>query len=170
MDNRYFFGLGIDKYISYHYAISTGAVFLHGGYDNGISKWDNRFVRVPLYIKAASLGETIDLFMGLDFNVLLKSTLDEAADTLANRVTTDVTSAFARVQPDFTFGTAYRLKRITLGMKYSLSLTNRYSTRVKDITDRNPVYYGSWYAYSLSKEDHKLRSTVIQVYLSVRLF
>lgn len=168
--NSYFAGVTVDKYVSYHYAISGGATFLRGGYDNGISKWDNRFIRVPLYLKAAPLGETLDLFAGLDFNILMKSTLKELADTLSNYVTTDVTSAFQRVQPDFTFGIAYRLKRITLGMKYSLSLTNRYSTKVKGITDRNQVYYASWYAYSLAKDEHKLKSTVIQVYLSARLF
>jgi hypothetical protein len=167
--NKYFVGLEVDKYISYHYAITTGASLVNGGYDNGVSKWNNRFVRVPLYIKSASLGETIGLFVGLDFNILVKSTLNEAADTLGNRVTTNVTAAFPRVQPDFTFGLAYRLKRITVGMKYSLALTNRYSMKVKDLTDQNNVYYGSWYAYSKTMDDHRLKASVIQVYLSVRI-
>jgi len=168
--NKYFVGVEIDKYISYHYAVTTGASLVNGGYDNGVSKWNNRFVRVPLYIKAASLGETMGIFVGLDFNVLMKSTLTEVADTVGNKVTTDVTKAFPRVQPDFTFGLAYRLKRVTLGMKYSLALTNRYSMKVKDITDKNNVYYGSWYAYSKTMDDHKLKASVIQVYLSLRIF
>src|ERR1041385_6226326 len=156
--NKYFVGVEIDKYISYHYAITTGASLVNGGYDNGVSKWNNRFVRVPLYIKSASLGETVGLFVGLDFNILVKSTLDEEADTLNNRVTTDVTTAFPRIQPDFTFGLAYRLKRVTLGMKYSFALTNRYSLKVKDLTDKNNVYYGSWYAYSETMVEHKLKA------------
>src|SRR5690348_2885687 len=77
--NKYFLGFEVDKYISYHYAITTGASWVNGGYDNGVSKWTNHFVRVPLYIKAASLGETVGIFVGLDFNILVKSTLDELA-------------------------------------------------------------------------------------------
>jgi hypothetical protein len=168
--NKYFIGAEIDKYISYHYAVTTGASWVNGGYDNGVSKWTNKFVRVPLYIKSAPLGETIGIFVGIDFNILLKSTLNEVADTLSNRVTTDVTSAFPRVQPDFTFGLAYRMKRMTFGMKYSFALTNRYSTKVGQLTDRNNVYYGSWYAYSKTMDDHKLKASVIQLYLSVRMF
>jgi len=168
--NKYFLGVEIDKYISYHYAVTTGASWVKGGYDNGVSKWNNQFVRVPFYIKAASLGETLGIFMGLDFNILVKSTLNEVADTLGHRVTNDVTSAFPRVQPDFTFGLAGRLKRVTIGMKYSFALTNRYSMKVKDITDRNNVYYGSWYAYSKTMDDHRLKASVIQLYLAVRMF
>lgn len=168
--NKYFVGVEIDKYISYHYAVTTGVSLVNGGYDNGVSKWTNRFVRVPIYIKAASLGETLGIFVGLDLNVLVKSTLSEVADTLNNRVTTNVTAAFPRIQPDFTFGLGYRLKRVTIGMKYSLALTNRYSTKVKDLTDRNNVYYGSWYAYSKTMDEHKLKASVIQFYLSLRIF
>lgn len=170
LGNNFFVGVEVDKYISYHYAITTGASWVTGGYDNGVSKWTNRFVRVPLYIKAASLGETMGIFMGLDLNVLAKSTLNEVADTLNNRVTTDVTKAFPRVQPDFTFGLAWRLKRVTMGFKYSFALTNRYSVKVKDITDLNTAYYGSWYAYSKEMDAHKLKASVFQVYVALRMF
>lgn len=168
--NSYFVGIEIDKYINYNYAITTGASWVKGGYDNGVSQWTNRFVRVPVYIKAAAMGETVGIFMGLDFNVLVKSTLNEVADTLNHRVTTDVTSAFPRIQPDFTFGLLFRMKRVTAGFKASFALTNRYSMKVKELTDRNNVYYGSWYAYSSTMDDHKLKATVIQIYLGVRVF
>ena len=85
--NNYFVGVEIDKYINYNYAITTGASWVKGGYDNGVSQWTNRFVRVPVYLKAAAMGETVGIFMGLDFNVLVKSTLNEVADTLNHRVT-----------------------------------------------------------------------------------
>ena len=167
--NSFFFGVEVDRYVSYHYAIATGAIYIRGGYDNGPSKWDNHFIQVPLGIKAASLGEVLGITTGVNFNYLVKSTLHEVCDTLNNYVTTDVTRAFHRIQPDFFFAIIIRLKRITIGIKPSLSLTNRYSTKVKDITDKNACYYGSWYAYVLGK-DQKLKATAFQFSLSVRMF
>jgi hypothetical protein len=164
------YGIEVDQYINYHYAISTGAIFHHGGYDNGPSKWDNQFIQIPLGIKAASLGDILGISAGINFNYLLKSTLRETADTLGNTVTTDVTKAFKRIQPDFFFGIHIRLKRLTINMKPSFSLSNRYSTKVKDITDQNPVYYGSWYAYVLAPQDHKLKASGFMVSAAIRLF
>ena len=166
----FLYGIEVDQYINYHYAISTGALFHHGGYDNGPSKWDNHFIQVPIGIKAASLGDILGISAGVNFNYLLKSTLNEIADTLGNRVTTNVTKAFHKIQPDFFFGINIRLKRITINIKPSFSLGNRYSTKVKDITDKNPVYYGSWYAYVLAKDDHKLKASGFMMSASLRLF
>jgi hypothetical protein len=166
----FFYGLEVDHYVSYHYAISTGAFYLHGGYDNGPSKWDNTFIQVPLGIKAASLGDVLGITVGVNLNYLLKSTLREVADTLGNYVSTDVTKACPKLQPDFFFGILIRRNRVTLLMKPSFSLTNRYSTKVKEITDRNNVYYGSWYAYVLARNDHKLKASGTQISLSIRLF
>jgi hypothetical protein len=167
--NSFFFGVEVDRYISYHYAITSGAIYMHGGYDNGPSKWDNHFIQVPLGIKAASLGEVLGITMGVNFNYLVKSSLHEVCDTLNNYVTTDVTKAFHKIQPDFFFGIIVRLKRITIGIRPSLSLTNRFSSKVKDITDKNACYYESWYAYVLGK-DQKLKATAFQFSLSVRMF
>ena len=166
----FYFGVEVDKYMNYHYAITTGAVYLHGGYDNGPSEWDNRFIQVPLGLKAASMGDILGISGGINFNYLLKSTLREVADTLGNYVSTDVTKAFHKIQPDFFFAVIIRLKRMTIGMKPSFSLTNRYSTKVKDITDQNKVYYGSWYAYVLAKDDHKLKANAFYFSASFRLF
>jgi hypothetical protein len=166
----FFYGLEVDHYISYHHAISTGVFYLHGGYDNGPSKWDNTFIQIPLGIKAASLGEVLGITVGINFNYLLKSTLREVADTVGNYVSTDVTRAFPKIQPDFFFGILIRRNRFTFMMKPSFSLTNRYSTKVKEITDQNNVYYGSWYAYALAKNDHKLKASGTQISLSIRLF
>jgi hypothetical protein len=168
--NSIFIGIEVDRYLNYHYALTTGAIYFQGGYDNGPSQWQNHFIQVPLGIKAASLGDVIGITAGINFNYLVKSTLREVCDTLNNYVNTDVTKAFHKIQPDFFFGIIIRLKRISLGIKPSFSLTDRFSTEVKTITDKNACYYGSWYAYVLPKDSSKLKASAFQFSLSVRLF
>jgi hypothetical protein len=168
--NSVFIGIEVDHYLNYHYALTTGAIYFKGGYDNGPSKWDNHFIQIPLGIKAASLGDVIGITAGVNFNYLVKSTLHEVCDTLNHYVTTDVTKAFHKIQPDFFFGIIIRLKRVSLGIKPSFSITDRYSTEVKAITDKNACYYGSWYAYALGKDSPKLKANAFQFSLSIRMF
>jgi len=178
-----FVGLEVDKYIGYHYAITTGINYFRAGYDDHYYtatdarinyQWKNNFLQIPVGIKLASKGDVLGIMVGINFNVLLNSSLHELADSLnnyTNYITTDVTSAFARIQPDFFFGLQYRASRVTVSFRISTSLTNRYSTKVKDITDNNGAYYESYYAYLLGKdEDHTLKTFGAQLSLSIRLF
>src|SRR5436189_6379923 len=52
-----YYGVEIDRYLDYHYAFTTGVLYLKGGYDNSASRWTNEFIQVPLGIKMASLGD-----------------------------------------------------------------------------------------------------------------
>ncbi|HEV8511852.1 MAG TPA: hypothetical protein VGQ59_01160 [Cyclobacteriaceae bacterium] len=177
-----FVGLEVDKYIGYHYAITTGINYFRAGYDDYYItndtrinyQWKNNFLQIPLGIKLASKGDILGIMVGVNFNVLLNSSLHELADSLnnyTNYITTDVTSAFSRIQPDFFFGLQGRASRFTVSLRISTSLTNRYSTKVKDITDNTSAYYGSYYAYILGKEeDNKLKTFGAQLSLSIRLF
>ena len=178
-----FAGLEVDKYIGYHYAITTGINYFRAGYDdhyytsNDVRinyQWKNNFLQVPLGIKLASKGEVLGIMVGINFNVLLNSSLHELADSLnnyTNYITTDVTSAFPKIQPDFFFGLQYRASRFTVSFRITNSLTNRYSTKVKEITDNTSAYYGSYYVYVLGRqEDYKLKTFGAQLSLSIRLF
>lgn len=168
--SRWYYGIEVDKYLNYNYALSTGAYYIEGGYDNGISRWFNKFIQVPVGIKMAALGDKFGIVAGLNFNYLLKSQLTELCDTLGNYHTDEVTSALKRVQPDFAWGLLFRINRVTAQMKFSHALTNRFSTKVQTITDQNPCYYGSYYAYIIGKEEQKLKVMTTYFTLSVRLF
>lgn len=178
-----FAGLEVDKYIGYHYAITTGINYFRAGYDDYYNiangdrinyQWKNDFLQIPLGLKLASKGDVLGVVVGVNFNLLLNSSLRELGDSLNNYsdyVTTDVTSAFSRIQPDFFFGLQFRASRFTISWRISNSLTNRYSTKVKEITDNNGAYYGSYYAYILGKqEDNKLKTFGMQFSISIRLF
>lgn len=167
---RWYYGVEVDKYLNYNYALSTGVYYIEGGYDNSISRWLNKFIQVPVGIKMAALGDKFGIVAGVNFNYLLKSQLTELCDTLGHYHTDVVTSALKRVQPDFAWGLLIRLNRVTAQMKFSHALTNRFSTKVKTITDQNPCYYGSYYAYIIGKEEQKLKVMTTYFTLSVRLF
>jgi hypothetical protein len=167
---KLYYGLEVDRYLDYHYALTSGVFFLQGGYDNGSSRWTNQFIQVPVGIKIAPLGEILGISAGINFNGLLSSHLRELADTLGNYYSANVTSAMKKIQPDFFFGLLIRLNRVTLQMKFSYALTNRFSTGVKTITDPIPKYYGSYYTYVLGKEEHRLTESTSFLTLSVRLF
>jgi len=167
---KLFYGLEVDRYLDYHYAFTSGVFLLQGGYDNGTSRWTNQFIQVPLGIKVAPLGEILGISAGFNINYLRNSQLKELADTLGHYYSADVTSVMHKIQPDFFFGLLVRLNRVTLQMKFAFALTNRFSAGVKDITDRIPKYYGSYYAYVIGKEEQKLTATTTFVTLSVRVF
>jgi hypothetical protein len=165
-----YYGVEVDRYLDYHYAFTTGALYMKGGYDNGASRWTNSFIQVPLGIKMASLGDQIGIHAGINLNFLLNSELREQADPQHNYYTVDVTSAMQKIQPDFYFGLLFRLNRITMQFKYCFALTNRYSTGVKAITDTIPKYYASFYADELGKEEAKLTCWTTIFTLSYRVF
>jgi hypothetical protein len=167
---NFYYGLEVDKYLDYHYALTSGVFLLKGGYDNGISRWTNKFIQVPLGIKIAPIGDVVGISAGVNFNFLIDSQLREVADTLNHYYTVDVTSAMAKIQPDLYFGLLIRLNRVTLQMKFAFAITNRYSKEVKAITDAVPKYYKSYYASVLGKEDQSLTSSSTFITLSVRLF
>lgn len=166
----FYYGLEVDQYLGYHYAFTSGAFFLQGGYDNGASRWTNKFIQVPLGFKAASLGDIMGISAGINLNFLLSSQLREVADTLNNYYSADVTSACKKIQPEFFFGILFRLNRVTAQMKFAFALTNLYAPGVKQITDNIPKYYGSYYVYVLGKEEQKLTAWTSFITLSVRLF
>ena len=56
-----YYGLEVDHYLDYHYAFTTGAFFLQGGYDNKASRMVNKFIQVPVGIKMASLGDQLGI-------------------------------------------------------------------------------------------------------------
>jgi hypothetical protein len=165
-----YYGVEIDKYLDYHYAFTTGVFYLQGGYDNSASRWTNTYIQVPLGIKMASLGDQFGIELGFDVNYLLHSELRERADPQNNYYTLDVTSAMKKIQPDFYFGLLFRLNRVTAQWKMSFSLTNRYSTDVKAMTDPLLTYYSSFYADDLGKEEPKLTCWTQLLKVSVRLF
>ena len=167
---KFYYGLEVDRYLDYHYALTTGVFYLQGGYDNGASRWYNKFVQVPVGIKMASLGDQFGISAGLNFNYLLSSHLTELADTLNNYNSVDVTRAMKKIQPEFYFGLLFRLNRVTAQFKMAFALTNRYSTDVKTITDPVQTYYGSFYVYDLGKQEKKLTAWTTFLTLSVRLF
>ncbi len=167
---KFYYGVEVDKYLGYHFALTSGAFYLEGGYDNNISRLTNKFIQVPIGIKAASLGDQFGISLGININYLIESQLRELCDTLNNYMTTHVTSAMPKIQPDFFFGLLFRLNRVTLQMKFAFALTNRFSTGVKTITDQNPCYYGSYYAYVIGKEEQKLTAWTTFLTLSYRLF
>ncbi len=167
---KLYYGIEVDKYLTYNYAITTGAFYMEGGYDNNISRWFNKFIQVPVGIKMASLGDKIGIVAGININYLLNSKLTEVCDTLGNYHTDDVTKALKKIQPDFFWGLLFRLNRVTAQMKFSHALTNRFSTGVQKITDQNPCYYGSYYAYVIGEEQKKLKAWTTYFTLSVRLF
>ena len=167
---KFYYGLEVDHYLDYHYAFTSGAFFLQGGYDNGTSRWTNKFIQVPLGFKAASLGDIMGVSAGINLNFLMSSQLRELADTLNNYYSADVTSACKKIQPEFFFGILFRLNRVTAQMKFAFAMTNLYAPGVKQITDNVPKYYGSYYVYVLGKEEQKLTAWTSFFTLSVRLF
>ena len=167
---RLYYGIEVDKYLNYNYALTTGAFYMEGGYDNGLSRLFNKFVQVPVGIKMASLGSNLGIVAGVNFNYLLNSRLTEICDTLANYHSQDVTKAMKKIQPDLFWGLLIRLNRVTVQIKFSHAITNRFSTDVQKITDQNPCYYGSYYAYVIGKEEKKMKAMTSYFTLSVRLF
>ncbi len=68
---NFYYGVEVDRYLDYHYALTSGAFFLQGGYDNGVSRWTNQFIQVPIGIKAASLGDVLGISTGINLNYLV---------------------------------------------------------------------------------------------------
>lgn len=177
-----FAGVEVDRYIGYHFAITSGVTYFRAGYAGSYDyknasvsyKWQNDFLQIPLGLKMASKGDLLGIMVGVNFNVLLRSSVRELADSLNNfsdYIATNVTSAMPVIQPDFFFGLQVRTSRLTISMRMSTSLTNRYSTKVKSITDNNGAYYGSYYAYILGEaEGNKLKATGFMLSVSTRLF
>jgi hypothetical protein len=165
-----YYGVEVDRYLDYHYALTSGAFFLQGGYDNSVSRWTNQYIQVPIAIKAASLGDIMGISAGINLNYLLHSQLRELADTLGHYYTANVTPAMKKIQPDLFFGIIIRLNRITVQTRFAFAITNRYSTGVKEITDNIPKYYGSYYAYVLGKDQQKLAATTTLFTLAYRIF
>ncbi|MEI9919930.1 MAG: hypothetical protein WDO14_14200 [Bacteroidota bacterium] len=169
-------GVRIEQYINYNFAIVTGAtawnyelnsgrkqyavqdhVLIPKGYYTQDytnyqpkSTWRTTYVNIPIGISFSPQGRVFGIAAGVDVNVVMKSTMNDMADTLNARYSYNATHAVNRINTAPFVSLTFKWRSFAFSAKYfsfskSLVSENVLTGAMNNAQDKNahiaPLYY-----------------------------